>query len=206
MPSPNIVKNLIPGGVYHVANWGIDGRAVFASEDDFAVFLDLLKDYLTLDDEKPGRRAPVAGGVELIGYCLLPDHFHLVLRQYQATAMTGLMRRLGNAYIRYYNQKYDRRGPLFAGKYRAALVRAEDLPALTRWLHRHPGESAISLADYRYSSYAYYLRYERPGWLQPAVIRDEPMRLKYRRMVEDGGISLDPIRHLLLDPAEKVAV
>jgi putative transposase len=202
MPSPHIVKHFVPDGLYHVANRGIDGRAVFADSQDFQVFLDLLQSYLHRGEAK--LRRTDLNGVELLAYCLLPDHFHLLLRQSEATTMTQLMRAIGNSYIRYYNQKYDRTGPLFAGKYRAVLIEEEEqLLHLTRFMHRHPEiRPPFERADYPYSSYAYYLRQVVPIWINPAPAWERFYDLSdYRSFVEGGDVdSTQLLGRLTLDP------
>ncbi|HSX47937.1 MAG TPA: transposase [Candidatus Nanoarchaeia archaeon] len=195
MPSPNIVKSFKEDGIYHICHRGIDNRAIMADEEDFEVFLDILKSYCGSEAATKQRRKQLAS-VELLAYCLLPDHFHILIRQTSLTGMTELMRALGNAYIRYYNRKYDRSGPLFAGKYRAALVEQdEQLIHLTRFIHRHPRvKPPFEQADYPYSSYAYYLRSVVPLWINPAPAWERFYDVAdYRDFVEGADVDSEQI-------------
>jgi REP element-mobilizing transposase RayT len=60
--------------------------------------------------------------VSIVAYCLLPNHFHLLLKQEQDNGITQFMQRLGTSYTMFFNKKYDRNGPLFAGKFKAKIL------------------------------------------------------------------------------------
>lgn len=204
MPSPNIVKQYREGGIYHIYNRGIDGREVFTDGQDYQNFLDCLRYYLAAEydgDSKP-RRKELAGRLDLIAYCLAPDHFHLVIQQHTTMAIADLMRCVTNAYIRYFNRRYDRVGPLFAGKYRAVLLEQDDqLLHLSRYLHKHSQGEAPSLLDYPYSSYAYYLRKVTPIWVNPTAVWEHfADGTAYRRFVEADLDSTEALGQLTLEP------
>ena len=111
-----------------------------------------------------------------MAFVLMPNHFHLMLRQHDERAMPDFMRRVGNGYVEYFNQKYERVGSLFQGPYKAVLVNdGAQLVSLTRYLHRNPDQlladkGLASLADYPYSSYSYYLGLRQASWLDPREI------------------------------------
>lgn len=145
MPSKHSVRLYTENGIYHVYNRGVEKRTIFEVEQDYRVFLSYLKRYLT----KPPKIAPDEVGprwnkdiykeIQLLSYCLMPNHFHLLIKQLTQTALTTFMRCITNAYTRYFNTKYKRVGPLFQGKFKAALAETEPYVLhLTRYIHTNP--------------------------------------------------------------------
>ena len=174
MPSKNSVKLYVENGYYHVYNRGIDKREIFIDKTDYSVFLNLLKRYLTPPEQNIDKnnknkvgpriyryRTDLYKKIQLISYCLMPNHFHLMIKQATKEAMTDIMRALTNSYVVYFNKKYKRSGPLFSGKYKAILIEGESyLLHLTRYIHLNPmalGITRSDLVNYPYSSYASYL-------------------------------------------------
>src|SRR3989344_1611931 len=152
MPAKFRIKQYKAGGIYHIYNRGLDGRSVCDDETDFVTFEKLLRQYLTgtqVEDDryksdKPSivlrkQRMSLTGQIEMVAYCLMPDHIHLLVRQKTADAITKLMRRVMTAYVMAYNLRHKRRGPLFEMAYRAVLVDTEEKALhLTRWIHLNP--------------------------------------------------------------------
>ena len=112
--------------------------------------------------------------VEILAWCLMPNHYHLLLRQRKENGIVLFMQKLGTGYTNYFNQKYHRVGPLFQGKFKAILVENDNyLTHLSRYIHLNPIElidpdqkkSRIKnwtkakkfLEKYRYSSYLDYI-------------------------------------------------
>lgn len=94
MPAKNSVKQFIENGYYHLYNRGVEKRNIFLDEQDFAVFLNYLKKYL---DPTPGSDPnwglkTLSGEVDLITFCLMPNHFHLLAKQTTKNGITKLMR------------------------------------------------------------------------------------------------------------------
>jgi len=170
MASRNRVKAYVSDGYYHIYNRGINKRIIFKNQDDYAVFLNLLKRYL---DDKPvkdpwGREYDsLYGRLELMAYCLMPNHFHLLIYQRHSKAMTRLLRGVCGAYSSYFNKKYKRIGPLFQDRFKANLIsRDEYLQHISRYIHLNP-------KDYRtweFSSLAYYLGVKKTAWIRPERI------------------------------------
>ena len=137
MPSKNSVKSFEPEAMYHVYNRGVDKRIIFVDERDYAVFLSFLKYALLSDDEIKQanyvdknsisdsarfnlRREGLAKRLQLVSFCLMPNHFHLLLYQYDQEAITKLMRSIGTGYSMYFNKRHGRTGTLFQGVYKAS--------------------------------------------------------------------------------------
>jgi REP element-mobilizing transposase RayT len=110
---------------FHVYNRGVNGDAVFRSGTDYREFLQCFRRHLSTDDFRDSHNRPyrkLHRSVTLIAYCLMPNHFHLVLRQSEPDGMSRLMRSAMIGYGQYFNNRYDRYGPLFQGRYKASLI------------------------------------------------------------------------------------
>lgn len=189
MPSRNSIKQYQEDGIYHIYNRGIDKRVIFKDSKDYAYFLYLLKIYLLdpvllrEDIERTGqslhkkrsRERSHFGKIELLSYCLMPNHFHLLIKQKGETDISDFMKSLMTSYSMYFNLKYKRQGTLFQGRYKAALVKEDDyLLHLSRYIHINPlkvqGLSCPKLGEYDYSSYADYLGRKNTKWINKNVI------------------------------------
>src|SRR3990167_5250179 len=124
MPSRNTVKEFAPDHYYHIYNRGVEKRQIFLDDQDYTVFIGLIKKYLTGQNNNKNNRHKfenLSGQVELLAYCLSPNHFHLLLYQTDKDAISKLMRRLSTGYVMYFNNRYTRVGGLFQGIYKASL-------------------------------------------------------------------------------------
>ena len=82
MPAKNIVKNYASDSYYHVYNRGVNKSEIFNDNEDYEVFIGLLKRYLSNQPQKNGNRQgykKLTEDVALLSYCLMPNHFHLLL-------------------------------------------------------------------------------------------------------------------------------
>lgn len=202
MPAKNTLKQYLENTFYHVYNRGVEKREIFLDEQDYRVFIDRLRKYLDPDyTTGPGERYGkyMRNEVELIAYCLMPNHFHLLVRQVTPTAMEELMRRVMTAYSMYFNLKYARVGSLFQGRYKAVpVVTDEYLMHLSRYIHLNPCKSS-SNADPQ-SSLRFYL-HSSPAWVNPApVLELFSNKADYAQFMNDnskdtttllGGLTFD---------------
>lgn len=162
---------------YHVYNRGVESRDIFIEEQDYRVFLNFIKRYLTApiqNEVQPRWEAKLSEEVQLSAYCLMPNHFHLLVKQKTRVGMTKFIRALMNSYVRYFNQKYKRVGGLFQGIFKAVSVEKEAyLLHLTRYIHLNPLElhnmNLRKIEDY-YCSYGEYLGKRNTSWLDPREI------------------------------------
>ena len=196
MPSKNTVKKFVSGGVYHIYNRGVEKRSIFCDEQDYRVFLHLLKTALSpeekLDYIDTINVRNKSETLDILTYCLMSNHFHFLAKQLDETSMTDFMRSLSNAYVAYFNKKYKRVGSLFQGTYKAVLVdKDEYLVHLSRYIHMNPLEINQKLQEYPYSSYKYYLDDKsRPTWLKPETILEQfKSPAGYKKFVEDHKID-----------------
>ena len=182
MPAKNALKTYKENSFYHIYNRGVAKADIFKSEKDYKVFLNYLKIYLTpvnLQGESsqvaPSKELKnYAEEVDLVAYCLMPNHFHLFVYQKNKDSINYFMRSLATKYVRYFNRTYDRVGPLFQGVYKAVRVYDEDqLLYLSKYIHRNPVKilpARTLLVGYKYSSYGNYLGLFKQQWVKPEKI------------------------------------
>jgi len=133
---------------YHVFNRGVDKRSIFEDKNDIYYFFNRLTDLnidavnsrLTTKRFKKQGEAIIepnhAKLVSIIAYCLLPNHFHLVLKQESKDGISKFMQKLGTSYTMYFNAKYKRSGSLFQGKFKANLIGGDfGLPVLSVYIN-----------------------------------------------------------------------
>lgn len=160
MPSRNVVKSYDVDSVYHIYNRGVEKRTIFLDEDDYRFFEYLLERHLGIQQmkDKMGRDIPnYSEEVELLAYCLVPNHFHLMIYQHDRGGMVALMRSLATAYTRYFNAKYIRVGSLFQGIYKASKIEDDSYyQHLSRYIHLNADDVSDALI-YPYSSVGDYL-------------------------------------------------
>ena len=139
---------LVSGEYYHVFNRGVDKRKIFETQNDLYYFFKRLID---LNNAEPAftlnnKRCKNSGDitidkdsnylVSIVAYCLLPNHFHLVLKQETENGISKFMQKLGTSYTMYFNQKYKRSGSLFQGKFKSNLIEGEfGLPVLSVYVN-----------------------------------------------------------------------
>jgi putative transposase len=98
--------------------------------------------------------------IQIIAYCLMPTHIHLILKQLSPFGISKFMSDVLNSYTRYFNVKHKRKGPLWESKFQNVLIESdEQLLHLTRYIHLNPTTASLvkKPEDWRYSSYKEYL-------------------------------------------------
>lgn len=216
MPSKNILKYYKPNSFYHIYNRGVAKQKIFHSDKDYKTFLMFLKTYLSPIDLQ-GRTLKVAPSrelknyataIKLVAYCLMPNHFHLLVFQQNKFDITNLMRSLGTKYSRYFNNVSDRVGPLFQSRYKAVRVfDKEQLVYLSKYIHKNPVDilpSRTDLVGYKYSSYGNYLGLFSQVWVQPEDILELyylliNKKLPYKNFVENEQDNFNCLKNKLLD-------
>lgn len=167
MPSKNVIRHYDSDAYYHIYNRGVEKRDIFLDEEDYGVFLSLLKRHM---DDKPhqdksGRQYEQFKDIELLAFCLMPNHFHLFIFQGDdAQAFTKLMQRISTSYTMYFNRKYNRVGHLFQERFKASRITSDDyLQHVSRYIHLNPREPF----SYKWSSLPYYEGKLQAAWLKP---------------------------------------
>lgn len=182
MEKPQFVE----GNVYHIYNRGVEKRNVFLNDRDRLRFI---HDLYEFNDEDavanvwyyfspktsevephyiPKERKKRKLLVEILAFVLMPNHYHLLLRQLKQDGIVRFMQKLGTGYTMYFNKTYERVGSLFQGRYKAVLVDRESyFTYLPFYIHANPleiyrgstslGKRMRFLESYRWSSFPDYL-------------------------------------------------
>jgi putative transposase len=184
MPSRNIVKTYVEKGYYHIYNRGVAKQNIFNDSQDYKFFLCYIKEALSPSKKEEvsfslrGRtfkalKRPVRNfnqTISLIAYCLMPNHFHLLLQQIEKRSMTSFMRSVITRYAKYFNKKYDRIGTICQGKFKAVLIENDRyLLHLSRYIHLNPSEYTKDITK-AYSSYADYIYLRKTKWIKPDIV------------------------------------
>lgn len=144
----------ISGEYYHIYNRGIDKRIIFKSKRDYERFMMLLyiansRDFFRLDDfsnknnQRFGEVLALDRGDRLVSmgaWCLMPNHFHLLVKQEVDGGITKFMRKIGTGYSMFFNIKYQRNGALFGGPFKSKLIGVDDdyMKQLFGYIHINP--------------------------------------------------------------------
>ena len=168
--------------IHHIYNRGADKRRIFMDEQDCKRFLECLRDLnnkknVSLRDlhDKAQYKGSTSGNsprlnlcespkderlVEVLCYCLMPNHFHLILRSLVENGIAIFMRKVGTGYTMYFNKRYQRSGHLFQGRYKHKEINSEEgFIYLSGYIHLNPVMAGIvrNPLSYQYSSYASFI-------------------------------------------------
>lgn len=188
MPSRNALKEYEAGGYYHIYNRGVAKQTIFKTDKDYKTFLSYLQFYLSpppMDLRGQSSQAQqihippskqlknYADEITLLAYCLMPNHFHLLIRQISEHGMDHFMRSVITKYVRYFNSHYQRVGHLFQDRYKAVKITNENqFTYISKYIHRNPlavlscQDCPRRLSDYTYSSYGNYLKQFQQDWVK----------------------------------------
>lgn len=130
---PRKARTLGDGCVYHVMNRGNNEQEVFRNSHDYLAFLEML------------QYSKERYGIELFAFCLIPNHFHLLVRPLEGSNLSYCMQWLQTSFARRFNGYYDTEGPLWQGRYKSFLVQ-EDQHLLTvmSYIEGHPLRSGLA--------------------------------------------------------------
>lgn len=219
MTAKNRYKTYVENTYYHVYNRGVEKRTIFQDEKDYKVFLSYLQFYLMPTQPRgPSPRLSPAQQlsnhnqkINLLAYCLMPNHFHLLLKQTDKNSMTNFLRALSTRYSMYFNKRYKRVGSLFQGRYKAVLVDNDmQFLYLSKYIHRNPLDllksTSTKLVDYPYSSYRNFTGAIHQSWIDPSDIiyrysKTNPHNT-YQEFVEESkeiSTEIDSLSNLTLD-------
>ncbi|MEK7167352.1 MAG: transposase [Patescibacteria group bacterium] len=185
MQKPQFVENEI----YHIFNRGVEKRKTFLDDKDYLRFIHDLFEFNNEDfvynvayyfnnkfkktelERIKKQKKPRKLLVEILAFTLMPNHFHLLLKQKKENGIVKFMQKLGTGYTNYFNKKYERVGGLFQGRFKAIFVNEEIyFSILPFYIHTNPidliyGSSTPIdwktqiefLENYRWSSYLDYI-------------------------------------------------
>lgn len=169
MPKKNIVKLYGADQYYHVYNRGSNHKDLFCEPDDYYYFLSLLKRYLSNKaefDSKGRAFNKYDDEVELIAFCLMTNHFHMLCYLKEPDGIIHLMRGVMTAYTMYFNKKYKNTGKLCESAFLASRIDTEMyLWQVSRYIHLNPIDAGFDFKAYNYSSIAYFTSDKYASWL-----------------------------------------
>ncbi|MES2970903.1 MAG: transposase [Patescibacteria group bacterium] len=203
MPSRNILRADAAESYYHVYARGASKQPIFLEKIDYRYFENLLTRYLSIKPvkSKDGVEYPhLTGQIELLAYCLMNNHFHILLYQIDTGAMTKLMRSVMTSYSRYFNLKYKRTGSVFESRYKASKIGAQSyLEHISRYIHLNPRY----WRNYEYSSLQYYRDSKPPDWLKSEKIlgmfASPESYMEFVADYEENKQMLSELKHELAD-------
>ena len=217
---------LIRGQIYHLLNKGVLLQPIFRGTRDFKRAIELIRYY---QNKKPPlrysqflllskeRRNQILENlvnkkeflVEIICFCLMPNHFHFLLKQLEEGGISKFIGNFTNSYTRYFNVKYKRTGHLFQGKFKAVRIETdEQLLHLSRYIHLNPYSSYLvktlrELENYPWSSLPEYLGKTQTSLCSKEIVLGQFRYPKlYQKFVFDQADyqrKLERIKHLALD-------
>jgi len=170
-------EQLVNNEHYHVFNRSIAKYIIFNDENDYQRMLEIMDLFrytnfqhqffkfkeLTIENQKNilnQLRTDSPLYVDVIAFCLMPNHIHLVLKQLSENGISKYVSRLLNSYSRYFNIRHNRKGPLWEGRFKSVLVKTdEQLLHLTRYIHLNPTSAGLIQKPelWKFSSYNEYI-------------------------------------------------
>jgi len=228
---PGRILPLVNNEVYHIFNRGSDKRDIFLQPRDYRRFVETFY-YYQFEGPKPKFSAlnksstfflrgfkkvldkkgfhnfnPTLHSklIEIFSYCLMPNHFHFLVKQLKANGISIFMSQTTNSYTKYFNTKFKRVGSLLQGTFKSVRVGTdEQLIHVSRYIHINPVVSGLvsKPQDYQWSSYLEYA-YGAKGYCSTDLILGLfASRKEYRDFTEgqiDYGKRLELIKHQIID-------
>ena len=147
-----------PGEYFHIYNRGNAKERIFIEDQDFTFFLMRLKQNLFPNQEKGRSRLQFLppDSFSVVCYCLMPNHFHFLIRQNTDLPIGKLLLKLCTSYSMYFNKKYDRVGHIFQDQFKQVLVGDNEyLTWLSAYIHQNPKVAGLTnnIEKYAWSSY-----------------------------------------------------
>jgi len=213
------------GQYYHVLNRGVAESLIFNKSYDYQRFIKLLNFYRY---EKPSlsfskynklpleqraefeKRLQEKGGskVEIFAYCLMPNHFHILLKQTFDKGTQKFLTNFQNSYAKYYNIKYKRNGPLFQSRFKAKIILTDEVFLhVSRYIHLNPTSSYLAsmkeLPSYTWSSLPEYFKTSDTSFLNTNfILKMVGGKKEYKKFIYnqvDYQRKLQRIKHILLE-------
>ena len=217
---------LVNGEIYHIFNRGVASQPTFLSKRDYDRALQSAFYYQNANPsikyskflslpiteradllEKLSEKKDFL--VEVISYCLMPNHFHFLLRQIKDKGIAKFMSNFANSYTRFFNTKQERTGPLFTGKFKSVRIETQQqLIHVSRYIHLNPYTSFVvktlkDLEDYFYSSFPEFIgKISLNLCSKDVIFANFKTTQEYKQFVFDQADyqrSLDMIKHLSVE-------
>jgi putative transposase len=227
----------VNGEYYHVINRGVDGRDIYVNEIDYRRFLECLEVFnnperMSIFQARRSKRHPMSQEerhrvshqshheklVEILCYCLIPNHFHLLLKQLADNGVVLFMQKLGNGYTKYFNLTHDRYGHIFQGPFKAVHIKNDaQFLHISRYIHLNVldllfpqwregklddwDKAKKFLEDYPWSSYPIFIGKRQSDFCSPELLGEifkTPQ--KYENFIREWTErSLSEVEDLILE-------
>ena len=206
---------------YHIVNRGVGSKIIFQESIDYQRALDLISYYrftpetaftffnrLTSLEKNKYFKKQTEALVKIYAYCLMPNHFHLLLSQESDKGISKYMGNWQNAYARHFNIKHKKKGYLFESNFKAKLIEEDRIfYHVSRYIHLNPSTAKLTeidqLKNYQWSSLPIYLENKQNTMVDTGLILghfQSPKR--YQKYVYNNAAyqrSLGKIKALMLD-------
>jgi len=219
-------QDLIPEQYYHIFNKSIANFTIFNDEREYQRMLYTLQYYQPINQEcslahflqsdlvnKIGLHFYFTKSlkndeklIEIIAYCLMPTHIHLIVKQLTDGGISKFMNNSLNSYTRYFNKRHNRLGPLWVGRFKRVLIETdEQLHHVSRYIHLNPTTANLikKPEDWPYSSYREYVEIVNKNLrITPGLSTFNMSLSDYKKFVEDQieyQKELANIKHLILE-------
>lgn len=177
-------KQFAAGEFFHIYNRGVGKMNIFRNKEDFNVFLSRLKENVfpeSIDKSKLSkidrkRKMLPPNSYDIVCYCLMPNHFHLLIKQLTDISISKLISKLCSSYSLYFNKKYDRVGALFQDQFKSVLIRTnEQLLWTSLYIHKNPLKAGLveNIEDYTWNSYLDYAGLKNDEMCKKEIILDQ---------------------------------
>lgn len=211
---PRRLVPLITGEYYHLFNRSIHHQPIFTKKRDIITFLDMFTyyaqqyppikfSYYKINRDKFSLQY-THRHVTIVAYCVMPSHFHFLVRQEVDDGIRVFLQKTINAYVHHYNLKYEQRGSLFETTFRSVRVETdEQLIHLSRYIHLNPVTNYLvnKPQDYTYSSCSMFLAKNFSLPFDPSIILDNFKNsedyLTFLLERKDYQRDLEKIKHLI---------
>lgn len=217
---------LVTGEVYHVFNRGIGKQPIFTAIREYKRAMLTLNYYrfasppmrlsrlllIGVDEREKITQSLVESGeklVDVLSFCLMPNHFHFLLRQDVKNGISSFVGQIQNSYTKYFNTRNEREGPLLLNQFKAVRIGDDNqILHVSRYIHINPYTSFVvknfsDIVNYPWSSFREYVSATEDGICErKTVLSHYQDKAKYREFVlnnADYQRELDRIKHLILE-------
>lgn len=178
---------------YHIYNRGVDRRTIFHSPNHFQRFVNTIDRILSTGSATPrpvyDQSQALNRHIDILAYCLMPNHYHFLIRQSQNVGITRFMQQLNTSYTKYINLNLHRTGHLFEHTFKAKHIESEDtLLHVSRYIHLNPllAHLVPSAQEYEWSSLPEFLGRRPRQFITPDdILSHFPNPAAYEHFVSD---------------------
>ena len=190
---------------YHIFNRGVEKRIIFKNSKDYFRFIESIIYFNTeiptrmLSEEKSYPKDDEKL-VDVITYCLNPNHFHFILRERKENGIATFMKKICTGYAMYFNKKYERSGVLFQGRFKSVHIESDDLFLyLSAYVNCNSQIHGIANAlDYKWCSFSEYIKKERGiGCQKNEILKQFKNIEEYKKFCMEKVIGMKERKNML---------